>query len=283
MPVALLSDRTVLDLTGPDASSFLNGLVTQEITALGIGEARYAGLLSPQGKALFDMFVVGGPDGGLQLDVAAARAPDLLKRLTMYKLRAAVTLKLRDDLAVAAGWGDTAAPDNSWPDPRLADLGWRVHTPFPLILRLEQAQRAERSKDDGAHLADYHAHRISHGVPDTADIGIDQLLWLEANGDLLNGVSFTKGCYVGQENTARMHHRSKVRKRICRVTYTEGLPVSGTKIFAGEKEAGHLLSVMGDQGLALLRLELVESGSVLTANGEPVHVDCNLTFVSNES
>ncbi len=256
MPVVHLSDRAVLELGGADALSFLNGLVTQELAGMAEGTARYAGLLSPQGKALFDMILMAHGDGFL-IDVAAPRAADLLKRLTMYKLRAVVTLKRRDDLVVAAGWGESVRPAGAWTDPRLPAMGWRLLTPSPAADTL---------------LSDYHTHRISHGVPDTADIGTDQLLWLEANGDLLNGVSFTKGCYVGQENTARMHHRNKVRKRICRVTSTEGLPTNGTKIMAGDKEAGHLLSVMGDQGLALLRVEYVESGAPLTAHGGSVRV-----------
>jgi tRNA-modifying protein YgfZ len=260
VPVAKLTDRAVIVLAGPDAGKFLNGLVTQEVTGLGSGQARYAGLLSPQGKALFDMFVVGTPEGGLLLDIAAHRRADLLKRLTMYKLRADVSITPRDDLMVIAGWGAETPPELAWPDPRLPSMGWRLLSPDP-------------ATGTGDSLSDYHSHRISHGVPDSADIGVDQLLWLEANGDLLNGVSFTKGCYVGQENTARMHHRGKVRKRIVRVTSTEGLPETGTLILAKDKEAGSLLSVKGDQGLALLRLDFIESGAPLTANGEPVRVD----------
>ncbi len=263
MPIVHLSDRAVLEIGGADARSFLNGLVTQELAGMADGTARYAGLLSPQGKTLFDMILM-AKGGGFLIDVAAPRAADLLKRLTIYKLRAAATLAVRPDLGILAGWAEATMPADAFPDPRRAPLGWRAFSPLPVM--------------STAGLADYHAHRISHGVPDTADIGADQLLWLEANGDLLMGVSFTKGCYVGQENTARMHHRGKVRKRICRVTSTEGLPTSGTKIMAGDKEAGHLLCVMGDQGLALLRLEYLEQGAALTANGEPVRVDEGACF-----
>jgi folate-binding protein YgfZ len=259
VPVAHLSDRAVLSVAGADARDFFNGLVTQDVLTLAAGTACYAGLLSPQGKALFDFFVLADADGGLLIDVAATRAPDLLKRLTMYKLRAAVALVARPDLSVVAGWGEALMPEGGWPDPRTGAIGWRY-----LALAVPNAT---------ASVGDYHAHRISHAVPDTADIGVDQLLWLETNADWLGGVSFTKGCYIGQENTARMHHRGKVRKRICRVTSTEGLPERGTVIFAGVKEAGHLLCVKGDQGLALMRMEYVESGAPLTAAGEPVRVD----------
>jgi folate-binding protein YgfZ len=256
VPVAHLSDRAVLALGGADARSFLNGLVTQDILAQPDETLRYAGLLSPQGKALFDMFVLAsGPE--LLIDIAHARAADLLKRLTMYRLRAQVTLGLRPDLGVVAGWQGSPLPAGAYLDPRLPQMGWRWI-----------GSGASLSSD--ASLADYHSHRISHGVPSSADIGYDQLLWLETNADLLNGVSFTKGCYVGQENTARMHHRSKVRKRLCRITSTEGLPSTGTPIMAGDKQAGTLLSVMGDQGMALLRLEYLEAGTALTAAGEPV-------------
>jgi folate-binding protein YgfZ len=259
VPVAHLSDRAVLALGGAEARPFLNGLVTQDILALPDHALCYAGLLSPQGKALFDMFVLAnGPE--LLIDVAEARVADLLKRLTLYKLRAQVTLALRAELVVLAGWSGATPPDDACNDPRAAGMGWRWIgvAPHPV---------------PDASLQDYHNHRISHGVPDTADTGVDQLLWLETNADLLNGVSFSKGCYVGQENTARMHHRAKVRKRLCRVTSTEGLPASGTTIFAGEKEAGQLLSVLGDQGIALMRLEYLESGATLTAAGEAVRVE----------
>ncbi len=261
MPIAELADRAILEVSGAEATTFLNGLLTNDVAALSLGATCYAGLLSPQGKALFDVFAVRHEDGFL-LDVAAARAPELLKKLTMYKLRAAVTLKLRPNLAVIAGWDDMPTPANGRPDSRCSALGWRA------IAAAESLHASNVST-----LIEYHTHRISHGIPDTVDIGIDQLLWLETNADLLGGVSFTKGCYVGQENTARMHHRKKVLKRIWRVTSTEGLPGFGTQIFAGEKPAGHLLSVMGDQGLALLRLEYLTSGATLTASAEPIRVD----------
>jgi tRNA-modifying protein YgfZ len=264
VPIVTLSDRAVISVSGPDAASFLNGLLTNDVLSLAAGTACYAGLLSSQGKALFDLNAVRAQDGFL-LDCAHARSADLLKKLTLYKLRAAVTLAARPDLAVLAGWGEAPMPDTGWPDPRLAAMGWRLFA-YPSPLEGEAAP---------IQLTDYHAHRISHAVPDTQDIGIDKLLWLETNADLLHGVSFTKGCYVGQENTARMHHRSKVMKRILRVTSLEGLPETGTPIMAGDKQAGHLLSVMGDQALALMRLEYVESGAALTAGGEPVSLSKN--------
>jgi folate-binding protein YgfZ len=264
VPFAILSDRAVLDVSGTDAASFLNGLLTNDVLSLKPRDACYAGLLSAQGKALFDLFVWRF-DGGFLLDVAAHRAADLLKKLTMYKLRAAVTLSPRPEYAVIAGWGDVPPPHYAWPDPRIPAMGWRwITSPSPLEVE---------GRGEGDTVANYHAHRISQGVPDSSDIGTDQLLWLETNADMLHGVSFTKGCYVGQENTARMHHRGKVRKRIVRVTSTEGLPESGTIIFADDKQAGQLLSVMGDQGLALLRMEYVETGAALMAAGEPVRVD----------
>ena len=193
MTITTLSDRAVVRVSGADARAFLQGLLTNDIDALGPDRPIYAGLLSPQGKALFDLLVFADGDEIL-IDVAAVRAEALVRRLTMYRLRKAVTIA-PTPLSVIAGWNDAAAGHAA--DPRLAALGarWIAATPV-------------------ADTGDYTAHRLTHGIPDSADIGEDALLWLETGADLLNGVSFTKGCYVGQENTARMHHRAKVRRQL---------------------------------------------------------------------
>ena len=230
MPTAHLTDRAVLRLSGEEARPFLQDLLTNDISG---HLPAYAGLLSAQGKTMFDVIVHQGGDE-LLLDVAGIQAEALAKRLTMYKLRRAVTIE-PSDVQVFARWGEfnEGADGERTPDPRLAALGERW---------LGFEARAKAS------LEDYHRHRLTLGVPDTPEM-LD-LLWLETNAEELNGVSFTKGCYVGQENTARMHHKDKLRRRL--------LPVQGASdgpIMAGEKEAGELRSSHGDLGMAYLRME----------------------------
>ena len=230
-----LENRAVLSVAGADASAFLQGMLTHDVGLLAPGRSLYAGLLSPQGKALFDFHLHAGDDGSILIDVAAERADALLKRLSMYKLRKAVTLVRRDDLAVLAAW-----PGGEPADARTAVLGARWIAPAG-------------SAPAGA--AAYDAHRHEVGVPDTADIGQDELLWLETGADLLNGVSFTKGCYVGQENTARMHHRDKVRRRLVPVTIVgdagEAVEVKDDQ----GRACGKLRSRRGDAAIVHLRLE----------------------------
>jgi folate-binding protein YgfZ len=230
-----LEDRAVLAVAGADAGSFLQGMLTHDVGLLAPGRCLFAGLLSPQGKALFDFHLHDGGDGSILIDVAAARADALLKRLAMYKLRKAVTLARRDDLSVLASW-----PGGEPLDARTPDLGARWIAPAG-------------SAPDGATAYDAHRHAV--GVPDSADIGQDELLWLETGADLLNGVSFTKGCYVGQENTARMHHRDKVRRRLVPVTLA-GDPGEAAEVKDDQGRAcGKLRSRNGDSGMVHLRLE----------------------------
>lgn len=249
MQIAELTDRAVVRIAGAEARDFLQGLLTNDLGPLAPGRAVYAGLLSAQGKALFDLILHDGGDGAVLTDVDAARAEALAKRLTMYKLRRPVTIEA-SPLKVFAAWdGDAGQPA----DPRTALLGQRW-----LAARGASNASAE----------DYDRHRLEIGVPGSADIGWDSLLWLETDAEALNGVSFAKGCYVGQENTARMHHRDKLRKRLTPVAYS-GEPGDG-RIVAGAREAGDLRSHRGGLGIALLRDEL--AGEVLTLAGMPVTV-----------
>lgn len=237
MTIARLADRAVLAIAGADSRPFLQGLLTQDVDRLAPDRPLYAGLLSPQGKALFDMLLFAGAGDSVLVDVAADRAAALARRLGMYKLRKAVTIA-PTDLAVWAGWdgdGEGAA------DPRDPALGRRWLAPS--------------AEDDGSAL--YAAHRRTIGVPETLEIGEDQLLWLETGADLLGGVSFTKGCYVGQENTARMHHRDKVRRRLVPVTLA-GESGDGTVRDAEGRSVGSLRGpVAAGQGFAHLRLEAI--------------------------
>lgn len=234
MTATRLSDRAVLRIAGADSRPFLQGLLTNDVDTLAPGRALYAGLLSPQGKALFDMILHADGDDIL-IDVAAARADALVRRLSMYKLRKAVTIA-PTPLVVMAGWGDDAADQPA--DPRLAALGARWI-----------------AESGPGYDAAYTAHRLALGVPDSADIGEDQLLWLETGADLLNGVSFTKGCYVGQENTARMHHRDKVRRRLVplHLVGDSGDAVEVTD--SAGRSVGTLRNRHGNTAIAHLRLE----------------------------
>jgi folate-binding protein YgfZ len=235
MTPVTLENRAVLAVTGPDAIAFLQGLVTHDVALVVPGRALFAGLLSPQGKALFDFHLHAGDDGAILIDVAAEKAEALLKRLSIYRLRKAVTLARRDDLAVLAAW-----PDGGLADARTPALGARWIGPAG-------------SAPAGADI--YDAHRHSVGVPESEDIGSDDLLWLETGADLLGGVSFTKGCYVGQENTARMHHRDKVRRRLVPVTIG-GNPGGDIDVKDGEGRAcGRLRSRRGAHAIVHLRLE----------------------------
>ena len=244
--VSHLSDRAVLRIAGPDAREFLQGLLTNDVTG---PLPMWAGLLSAQGKYLFDMILHDGGDA-LLADVLASRAGDLAKRLTMYKLRRAVTIEMTD-LQVFASWGSERA---GAADPRLATLGQRW---------------VAGSAETNATLADYDAHRLRLGVSDSPDFDIDKTMWLETNAVELNGVSFTKGCYVGQENTARMHHRDKLRKRLLPVQLA-GDPGDVRSVMSDGRESGELRSFHGQRGIAALRLELLDG---LSLGGVPVIVD----------
>lgn len=242
MDALILEDRAVLAVAGTDAAAFLQGLVTHDVALLAPAAPLFAGLLSPQGKALFDFHLHAGDDGTVLVDVAATRADALLKRLTMYRMRKAVTLARRDDLAVLAAWGDAAHGRPA--DARLPSLGARW-------IGIAGAAPAGAAAHD--------AMRHDVGVPDSADIGEDQLLWLETGADLLNGVSFTKGCYVGQENTARMHHRDKVRRRLVPATLA-GDPGAATEVKDGQgQRCGTLRSRRGASAILHLRLEAADT------------------------
>lgn len=257
---SLLPDRAVLEIGGPEARDFLQNLVTNNVDQANPDSAVYTLLLTPQGKYLFDFFLL-EQDGRFLADCDSEAAPLLLKRLMFYKLRADVTLKdASADWTVGAHWDAerTAAPvavsafNGGWlyGDPRLAALGSRFIVPSG------QADAAlAASGADQAEPKDYEVYRSSLGVPGPADLIAEKTFPLEANLDLLHAVDYQKGCFIGQEVTSRTHRQGKVRKRILPVSASSALPKAGTAIMAGERQAGELLSRHGPQGLALLRLD----------------------------
>ena len=231
------------------------------MAALAPGRGLYAALLTPQGKILFDFLVVEG-DGAVLLDCAAECADALLKRLTMYRLRAKIGIALRPQLSVYVGLtGKAAERAITFPDPRFAALG-----PRSIGAKAEMPDYLEGP-------ANYHALRLELGVPEGTDFGSDKIFALDGGLEELHGVSFTKGCYVGQELSARMKHRGTARKRILRVNSDSALPAAGAKVAGGGEEIGEMLSVYGREGFALMRLDrLAETKAPIMAENLPVTV-----------
>lgn len=263
---AILDNRAVIALEGADTRDFLQGLITNDIGECAPGRAIYAALLTPQGKILFD-FILAAAENGLWLDCASGSSPELVRRLGFYRLRARVTITARPDLTVAAIWGDRpalpVAGGTIFPDPRLAGLGARVIAPR------EQAEAAIATIPH----CDYDGLRFQLGVPTSADLPPDQVFALDAGLEELHGVSFTKGCYVGQEVTSRMKHRASARRRFC-IVEADAMPLPGTSIEANGRELGRITSAAQRQGLALVRLdrlaEAEQNHASLVAGGKPV-------------
>lgn len=259
-----LPSRAVIAVAGPEARSFLNGLLTQEVETLAEGDLRFAGLLTPQGRLLYDLFALGTTDG-IVLDVAAEHRDAVLSRLSMYRLRAKVELAasaLRVFAKFPASSGEDQAPaqaaEGGWiADPRLAELGWRAYAPTI----------ASAGAED-----DYDAHRLGLGVPGPADWGTDRTYPIEADFDLLNGIDFKKGCFVGQETTSRMKRRGTIKNRMLPVVFDGPSPAFGTEVLAGTLRAGEVLSGRDGRAMALLRLDRID-GADLTADGRPLGVD----------
>ncbi len=248
-------------VAGPDAASFLHGLVTNDIEGLAVGDIRYAALLTPQGKILFDFLVFRLGQDEFQLDAPADKTADLVKRLGFYKLRAKVDIAdVSQDFAVVAGGSGAPA------DPRDPALGGRGIV-----------ARADIPGEDGAARAAYDARRIALGVPQGGlDFPYGDAFPHDANMDLVNGVDFSKGCYVGQEVVSRMKHRAALRKRVVRVAFDGPAPAPGAAIVDGELPVGVMGASVGAQGLAMVRLDRVadaaEAGRPLTVAGVRVSV-----------
>ncbi|EPX85405.1 YgfZ/GcvT domain-containing protein [Salipiger mucosus] len=227
----MTDDRRVFRVSGPETIHFLQGLVTNDVTRLPEGPV-YTALLTAQGKYRADFFLV--PEGeAVLVDVAEPVADDLLRALTMYKLRSQVEIE-ETDIVVARGPG--AAPEGAWDDPRDPRMGWRAYDGRP------------------SEPADWDALRVEACVPQTGVELTPDTFILEAGFERLNGVDFRKGCYVGQEVTARMKHKTELRKGLARVEVAGEAPV-GTEIMAGEKVAGRLYTQAGGQGIAYLRFD----------------------------
>jgi len=253
-----LSDRAVIALEGPEARPFLQNLITNDLTALAPGSALYAALLAPQGKILFDFLIVEG-DGAVLLDCEAASAEQLARKLTQYRLRARIEIVTRPQLSVYAGLtGRPAERAISFPDPRHPALG------------LRSIGAVAEMPAELAGPSVYHAARLELGIPEGKDFGSDKIFALDAGLDELHAIAFNKGCYIGQELTARMKHRGTDRKRILTVSAGAALPASGA-VRSGETMIGELVSIYGSKGFALVRLDrLEEAGKGFTVENIPV-------------
>ena len=248
--MAELPARGIIAVTGDDRASFLQGLVSNDVELAVPGRPVFAAFLTPQGKWLADFIIFAEPDR-LLLDAERGQIAMLILKLSRFRLRMKVALAdVSDAWAVYAGW-DGPPPAGGSPDPRLPALGWRMIAPPGLP--------ATASGDD------WDAHRLALGVPDgSRDLESDKTVLLEAGYDELAGISWTKGCYMGQELTARTKYRGLLKRRLVRV---EGVvPPPGTPILRDGVEVGTMRSGRAGVGLAVLRLDAM--GAVLTADGQ---------------
>lgn len=278
MKAAFLPDRGVVKLNGDDARQFLNNLVTAELAGLRPGTARFAALLTPQGKIIADFLVTEAPPGhggGLLLDCPKALADQLATKLGFYKLRAKVTVEnLTGQLGVLAAWDGKPQmmPDLAFPDPRNPDLGFRVLVPEELSAKLAGVLGAELVAADN-----YEQQRIVCGVPKGgADFIYGDAFPHETNMDRLHGVDFDKGCYVGQEVVSRMQHRGTARTRTVRLLVDGPSPEAGTGVISDGKTVGTIGSSREGHALGLLRLDKVSDaltrGATLSAGGIAVRL-----------
>jgi len=269
----LSGERGVLQIEGADRREFLQGLVTNDVAKLGSDRALYAALLTAQGRYLHDFFLAEHGETFL-LDVEAARLADLARRLTTYKLRSRVSLKpVSEYWAVAVAFGAeplSALELSSEPgaaakiaggvafvDPRLVALGARLILPRATAAAVMEARGFLPAEPDA-----YDRLRLSLGVPDgSRDLLPERALLLESGFDELNGIDWNKGCYIGQELTARTKYRGLVKKRLLPVAVEGPLPQPGAIVFWGDEEAGEMRSSRGGNGLALLRLDALERAS----------------------
>lgn len=262
MPAAFLPDRALIRIAGADAEHFLQNLVTTDIEAIGLNEAWPGALLTPQGKILFD-FLVWRDGNAFLIETTAALQEALIRRLSMYKLRAAVEISAVDLPGITVSWGEDAAAGDIR-DMRFATAG------VTLLRRPGQ-------HGDGPAAA-YHALRILNGIVESGlDFELQDAFPHDVLMDLNRGVSFKKGCYVGQEVVSRMQHRGTARRRVAMVSAEQPLPETGTVITAGGKPLGQLGTVAGNRGLAIVRTDRV--GDALAANTDILAGDAAVSVV----
>jgi len=261
----LLPHRSVIAVGGPDRAEFLQGLISNDTTKVGQGQAIWAAMLTPQGRFLNDMFVVEDGSGTFLMETERERAPALARKLKMYTLRSKVTVEDRSAaMEVAVVFGPDAgkilpvAGTTAFVDPRLPELGVRALAPV--------GQTAALLGLTEAPLAGYEAMRLRLGVPDgSRDLRVEKALLLESGFDELHGVDWKKGCYMGQELTARTKYRGLIKRRLFPVRIEGPLPASGAPVHRDGKEVGEIRSGLGDRALAMLQIDAADGA--LTADG----------------
>jgi folate-binding protein YgfZ len=280
---AHLTDRGIISVSGPDSRDYLQGLISNDITQVSSDKAIYAALLTPQGKYLFDFFISQLGEK-LLIECEKSRTSELMKRLRMYKLRAnADLLDETEDYSILALWGDSvreamglnkmglgSAKEKSGGvqmiDPRLEAVGGRIIIPInaaAIEIKLIGAGLAS--------LSDYDLHRLKLGLPNASrDMVIDKAILIESGFDELNGIDWNKGCYMGQELTARTKYRGLVKKRLVSITIEGATPKPGTPIMVGDKSVGEMRSSNGKSGIALLRLDQLENDATNYICGQAI-------------
>lgn len=270
--ITALPDRGFIAVSGEDTDTFLQGLISADVTKITADKAGYGAFLSPQGKFLFDFFLYRVGEA-LIVECEGDRVADLKKRLSMYKLRSKVTIEDASDAwAVFVAWGDNAAQtfDLTFEtgtakahlggvvcvDPRLAQAGVRLLLPHGTDLD---------GAGDAADAAAYDSHRIALGLADgSRDMVVDKALLLENGFEELNGVDWQKGCFMGQELTARTRYRGLVKRRLLPVTVVGPTPAPGTPVMLDDREVGEMRSGTDGLGLALMRLDALEKAESFT-------------------
>ena len=270
--ICFLPERGVIKMTGEETQGFLHRLITNSVKDIAPGESRFSALLSPQGKLMFDFFVVPLPDGepGFLIDCVRDQSAALAQRLNFHKLRAKIAIEdLSETLGVAAILDDDAPVGIDgviYSDARAPGLGRRII-----------AARTALAGADNADAADYEARRVVAGVPKGGvDFVYGDAFVQDSNLDWLNGVDFKKGCYVGQEVVARVHHRKSAKKRILKFHFEGDPPAHGAEIAAGGPPLGQGSAISGSEGLAMLRIDRLEeaqtAGAAVKAGETPIAV-----------
>lgn len=265
MPTARLNDRAIITVSGADAEPLLQNIVTSDLDALGPGQAQPSALLTPQGKILFDFLVSRQDDQILRLDCPAGVADDLVRRLTLYKLRAKAEIAKQDQVSVAVSWQTDSVPSHN-DSSSIRDM--RFAAPVE-VRRIYEPIEADASVED------WTAFRIGQGVAESgSDYALGDAFPHDVLLDELGGVGFRKGCYVGQEVVSRMQHRGTARRRVLMVAAESALPAPGTEITSGGRGIGTLGSTAGQSGIAIVRIdrakEAMDAGTPILAGDVPV-------------
>ncbi|WP_095203260.1 CAF17-like 4Fe-4S cluster assembly/insertion protein YgfZ [Mesorhizobium carmichaelinearum] len=266
MPFALLKDRALISVSGPDAEHFLQNILTTDLDTLGAGEAKPGALLTPQGKILFDFLISRAGENAFRLECRADISDDFIRRLTLYKLRAKVEIAKSEQALVTVAWGkESIASEND--STALADRRFRD----------ESVTRTYADTADAGDIAAWQAFRIAHGIAQSgADYALGDAFPHDVLLDETGGVGFRKGCYVGQEVVSRMQHRGTARRRVLIVRAELPLPASGTELTVEGRPVGTLGSSAGTTGLAIARIDRVkaalDAGQPILAGDVPVTV-----------